>query len=140
LILFLLFGSVHKTSPLLPNDEARNEKGEPLAAETRKKVTENTRKFLEWCKIEQATKFRGLPTHWVQKLKFQRKNSPDVQKEPEFLLVDEVIQLANLPSEESALAHWRDRAMATRLFTRQRSGHIAHLRHRFRQALAQTMA
>lgn len=112
------FSQAHNIKPnlLIYLDEARSEKGEPLAAETRKKVTENTRKFLEWCKMEAATKFRSLPVNWVKKLKFQRKNAPDVQKEPEFLLLDEVIQLASLPGDESDLAHWRDRAMAARLF------------------------
>ncbi len=111
------FSQAHTIKPglLIYLDEARSEKGEPLAAETRKKVVENTRKFFEWCKMAQAAKFCGLPSHWVQKLKFQRKNTPDVQREPEFLLVDEVIQLANLPGAQSDLAHWRDRAMAARL-------------------------
>lgn len=104
-----------KPGLLIYLDEARSEKGEPFAAETRKKVVENTRKFFEWCKMEQAAKFRGLPSRWVQKLKSQRKNTPDVQREPEFLLVDEVIQLTNLPGAESDLAHWRDCAMAARL-------------------------
>ncbi len=112
------FSQAHNIKPglLIYLDEARSEKGEPLAAETRKKIVENARKFFEWCRMEQATKFRSLPSRWVQKLKFQRKNAPDVQKEPEFLLVDEVSQLANLPTEEGDLAHWRDRAMAARLF------------------------
>lgn len=112
------FSQAHNIKPglLIYLDEARSEKGEPLAAETRKKIVENARKFFEWCRMEQATKFRSLPSRWVQKLKFQRKNAPDVQKEPEFLLVDEVIQLASLPTEESDLTHWRDRAMVARLF------------------------
>lgn len=105
-----------KPSLLTYLDEARNEKGEPLAAETRKKVVENTRKFFEWCKMDQAQLFRNLPTHWLQKLKFQKKSSPGIQKEPQFLLPDEVVQLARLPGDESDLAHWRDRAMAARLF------------------------
>jgi integrase len=109
------FSQAHAIKPSLPA-YLESEAIEPLATETRKKVVENTRKFFEWCKMEQAQKFRSLPTHWVQKLKFQRKNAPDIQKEPEFLLPDEVVQLASLPGDETDLAHWRDRAMAARLF------------------------
>jgi site-specific recombinase XerD len=103
------FSQAHNIKPglLIYLDDARNDKGEPLAAETRKKIVENARKFFEWCKMEAATKFRSLPVNWVQKLKFQRKNAPDVQKEPEFLLLDEVIQLASLSGDETDLAHWR---------------------------------
>lgn len=112
------FNQAHTIKPgmLTYLDEARNEKGEPLATETRKKIIENARKFFEWCKMEHGKEFRNLPIRWIQKLKFQRKNVPDLQKEPEFLLLDEVIQLATLPYEETDLAHWRDCAMVARLF------------------------
>lgn len=114
------FNQANTIKPGLPTylDDARNETGELLAAETRKKVIENTRKFFEWCKMEKAQQFRSLPTIWVQKLKIQRKSATDApaKKEPQFLLPDEVAQLTLLPGDQTDLAHWRDRAMAARLF------------------------
>ncbi|PKN90987.1 MAG: hypothetical protein CVU44_21240 [Chloroflexi bacterium HGW-Chloroflexi-6] len=97
-------------------DEVKNESGAPLAGETRKKIVENTRKFFEWCKMTQAAKFRGLPSAWIQKLKFNKKNVAQATGEPEFVSLDETIQLATLSEEADDLAHWRDRAMAARLF------------------------
>jgi integrase len=108
----------HNIRPSLLNylDDLESEKGKPLAAETRKKITENAHKFFEWCKMEYGKQFYELPTAWIQKLKFQRKNGLNSQKEPEFMVLEDVIRLVNVPGEKSDLAHWRDCAMAARLF------------------------
>ena len=96
--------------------EIETEPGKPLAGETQKKVIEQARKLFEWCKMEHGTEFRAMPSTWIQKLKFQKKNFAQADTEAEFVTLDEAIALATLPGEPGDLAHWRDCAMAARLF------------------------
>lgn len=97
-------------------DEIETAPGKSLAGETSKKIVELARKFFEWCKMERATAFRSLPTSWINKLKFQKKSAARAKDDAEFVSLDEAITLSILPGDPADLAHWRDRAMAARLF------------------------
>jgi site-specific recombinase XerD len=88
----------------------------PLAQETRKKIIELSRKFFEWAKIYHAAEFKTLPPLWLHKLKFNKKHTGQVDQEPLFVELEEVIRLVTTQFEASDLAGWRDRAMAARLF------------------------
>lgn len=112
------FTQAHAIKPSLSVylDEIKTVRGKPIAGETRKKIMEIARKFFEWCKMEQAHIFRNLPSTWITKLKFQKKGTAQSKDDAEFVSLEEAITLATLPGDSTDLAHWRDRAMAARLF------------------------
>ena len=87
-----------------------------LAPQSRKKIVECARKFFEWAKMNHPAEFKALPPAWIQKLKFLKRQANQAKNKLEFMELDEVIALATTPGAEGDLAHWRDRAMAARLF------------------------
>lgn len=87
-----------------------------LAGESQKKIIGQARKFFEWCKSNQAAQFDALPAPWLMKLKYKKKSIHQPKDESDFVSLEEAIRLATLPGGEGDLAHWRDCAMAARLF------------------------
>jgi len=97
-------------------DQTPSERSGTLAPQSRKKIVECARKFFEWAKMNHPAEFKALPPAWIQKLKFLKKQASQAKNKPVFVELDEAITLATTPGVEGDLAHWRDRAMAARLF------------------------
>lgn len=112
------FTQAHTIRPTLLAylDQTQTPLGKPLAQETRKKIVELSRKFFEWEKMNHPIEFKSLPPAWIQKMKFVKRHSRQIDQEPLFVGLDEVTTLATTKSANGDLAGWRDRAMAARLF------------------------
>ena len=97
-------------------EQTPSERSGTLAPQSRKKIVECSRKFFEWAKTNHPAEFKALPPAWIEKLKFLKKQANQAKHKLEFVTLDEAITLATTPGAEGDLAHWRDRAMAARLF------------------------
>ena len=98
-------------------DQIEQDQGKPLADETQKKIIGLSHRFFEWAKMSYATEFRSLPIQWVNRLKHTRRHTASVaDDELSFVSLEDAITLATTLGADGDLAHWRDRAMAARLF------------------------
>jgi hypothetical protein len=90
-------------------------------------------RFFEWAKMNYPKEFKEIDSTWIESLSISKaaiKQSPnntvdlklllDDSDTPdtnlEFVTLEEVITLANLPKAEDDLANWRDCAMAAFLY------------------------
>ncbi len=107
--------------------------GGTLARESQKKIFILAHRFFEWAKMNYPKEFNGIDSTWIETLSISKaaiKQSPnntvdlklllDDSDTPdtnlEFVTLEEVITLANLPKAEDDLANWRDCAMAAFLY------------------------
>lgn len=107
--------------------------GESLTPESQKKIFNMARQFFEWAKMEYPLEFKPVDNLWVNKLRLPKHSSDarsrgdlnlklllddadSLDTDLDFVRLEEVSVLANLPKSEGDLAHWRDRAMAAFLY------------------------
>ena len=81
---------------------------------TVKKIFQMAKRFLQWAKSSYPREFKAVGVGWIESLRLPRRaESP---KEHQFVRLDEVLLLTNVPVDESDLALSRDKAAAALLF------------------------
>ena len=85
-----------------------------LSTSARKKIIETAKRLFLWAKSEHPKEFQFISTNWIETLRPPRMvQQPDEHK---YVSLEQVIQLATFPIEESDLALQRDQAAAAFLF------------------------
>ena len=113
----LPFAALSNHRPTFPTFLAAarlDEKDQPLAPTTLKKIVQTAKRFLTWLKLTYPREYRALSPAWIESLRQPRGPQPVV--EHEFVTLDEVKQLASLEIDEADLALRRDQAAAAMLY------------------------
>jgi len=85
-----------------------------LSASARKKIIETAKRLFLWAKSTHPKEFQSISATWIETLRPPRMvQQPDEHK---YVSLEQVIQLAKFPIEESDLALQRDQAAAAFLF------------------------
>ncbi len=85
-----------------------------LAAISQKKIIEAARRFFVWAKQNHPKEFLGISTAWLESLRPPR--NKNTKSEHEYVTLDEVLTLIEVPLEGSDLALLRDKSAAALLF------------------------
>lgn len=85
-----------------------------LSGETQGRIVETAKRFFEWAKIHSFNDFRLTTPAWIDTLRLRK--TGDNPSEHEYVTLDEIQKLVNLPIPSNNLALLRDRAAAGMLF------------------------
>ena len=112
-----LFGKISSKRPTFPayisTLPGKQEDGS-LSASARKKIIETAKRLFLWAKSTHPKEFQSISASWIETLRSPRMiQQPDEHK---YVSLEQVIQLATFPIEESDLALQRDQAAAAMLF------------------------